>query len=564
MLEWSTACPDWEQRIVDGRSLIPFDPLFPAQAAAGLKTFNSLRLKDLPGAPALGTVTRPWMQHFVSHVFGAYDEDTGRRMISEFFMLISKKNTKSTSAAGIMMTALSRNWRDSAELIILAPTVEIANNSFYPARDMILSSDSLKKIYHVQDNIKQITHRAMGSFLKVIAADSDAVGGKKASWVLVDEVWLFGKNPKAGSMLSEAIGGLASRKEGAALYLTTQSEAPPQGVFKEKLEYARQVRDGDIIDNSFLPVMYEFPQAYIKQKLHRQQKYWYITNPNLGTSVDEVFLQRQMQKAEVAGEHEVVTFLAKHLNVEIGLALRQDRWAGADFWEAAGISPAKSFDDVLNKSEVVVCGIDGGGLDDLLGFFVIGREPKTGRWLGWAHAWAHRIVLERRKELAPVLLELQECGDVTIVDEPGQDVAELARYVCTIYNRGLFPDKHGIGVDSAGIGDVIEELTSEFNKIPMDLIIAISQGWRLNGAIKTVERRIAGKQFVHGNQRLMAFCVGSARTEVKANNTTITKQASGSAKIDPVMAMFDAASLMALNPAARPNFSSALLDVIIV
>lgn len=49
---------------------------------------------------------------------------------------------------------------------------------------------------------------------------------------------------------------------------------------------------------------------------------------------------------------------------------------------------------------------------------------------------------------------------------------------------------------------------------------------------------------------MMAWCVGNAKVEPKGNAILITKQASGTAKIDPLMAFFNAVQLMALNPEA--------------
>ena len=543
-MEWSTACLDWSKRIVRGDSLIPFAPQFPGEAKAALDVFHELRIVDAAGSPTMGEACRPWINDFVRAIFGAYDPDSGRRLITEFFLLISKKNSKSTTAAGIMLTALIRNWRESAEFLILAPTVEIANNSYYPARDMVRRDPELSDLFQVQDHVRTITHRLNGGMLKVVAADAETVGGKKATGVLIDELWLLGKQPNAENMLREACGGLASRPEGFTIFLSTQSDVPPAGVFKQKLQYARAVRDGRVQDPRFLPVLYEFPEAMIADKSYRDKANFYITNPNLGASVDREFIEREADKAEHDGAESLAGFLSKNLNVEIGMALRSDNWAGAPFWEQQGRAGI-TLDAILARCEVVDVGIDGGGLDDLLGLTVIGRDAETREWLSWSHAWAHPSVLERRKSEAARFRDFAKDGDLTLVQQIGDDVQEVAAIVAQIDGAGLL-DK--VGVDPAGIGGVLDAI--EQAGVSIDKVVSISQGWKLSGSIKTTERKLAEGALIHGGRPMMAWCVANAKIEPKGNAMLITKQASGWAKIDPLMATFSAVALMALNPPA--------------
>lgn len=502
-----------------------------------------MKIVDAPGSPTFGESCAPWVFDFVRCIFGAYDPDSGRRLITEFFLCIPKKNSKSTIAAGIMLTALILNWRQSAEFAVLAPTVEVANNAYAPARDMVQKDDELDALMHVQTHIKSITHRESGALLKVLAADSNTVGGKKSVGTLVDELHLFGKVASAENMLREALGGLASRPEGFVIYLTTQSDEPPAGVFLQKLNYARDVRDGKIVDPGFVPVLYEHPPEMVAAKEHLLLENMAMVNPNMGFSVDQAFLDREYKKAELAGGETFRGFLSKHANVEIGLNLRSDRWAGADFWEGQGVYPKLTLKDLLDRSEVVDVGIDGGGLDDLLGLAVVGRDKITREWLTWTHAWAHPSVMERRKSEAPRFHDFAKDGDLTLVSDMGQDVQDVANIVAQINDAGLL-DK--IGVDQSGLGGIMDALIEA--DIDPEKIVGISQGWKMTGAIKTAERKLAEGVLAHGAQPLMAWCVGNARIEPRGNAVIITKQAAGTAKIDPLMALFNAVTLMSLNP----------------
>lgn len=554
MAGWDTSCPDWKERLLAGQSLVPDLPLFSGQAEKALRVFRRLRVPDLIGRPTMAEAAGPWLFPIVAAIFGSYDPETHRRMIQEFFWLIPKKNGKTSSAAAIMVEALILNQRPEGEFVLVAPTKEVADISFRQAAGTILADPELEKLFHRQQHIRRITHRRTGATLQVKAADTDVITGGKQVGTLVDELHVLGAKPNASEILLELRGALTARPDGFLIFVTTQSKKPPQGVMRAELNKARQVRDGKL-SLPLLPILYELPQELAVEDGWKTRKYWPLVNPNMGRSVDRAFLERELEAAEQEGPAQLALFASQHFNVEIGLGLRIDGWAGAELWEGAA-DPTITFEAILERCEVVVVGGDGGGADDLLGLIVLGRERGTRNWLLWGKAWAQRIVLTRRKAIASTLEDFAKSEELTFVDEPGPEVDEFADLVARIDEAGLLA---AVGLDPMGVGEIVDAL-AERGIEGSARVVGIPQGWRLSGAIKTAERKLANRTLRHGAQPIMAWNVGNAKAEARGNAIAIDKAAAGSAKIDLVTALFNAIALMSKNPEPAPDPSGFLAE----
>ena len=260
---------------------------------------------------------------------------------------------------------------------------------------------------------------------------------------------------------------------------------------------------------------------------------------------------------------------------------RSDGWAGAEHWKKAA-SKKIDLNYIIEHSEVIIIGIDGGGQDDLYGLTVLGREanemevrasdapeelqePVAGkklikRWLSWSHAWAHQSVLDRRKSIVEKLNDLEAAGEITILedgewDESGwpAEAAQIIAIVKKVMDAGLLCC---VACDAYRVGELIDALDSigvvqDNTPTGRNYLTGVQQGVALgSSAGTTVERKLANGTLLHADQALMDWCVANVKVERLPTGFRFTKQNPGDAKIDPAMALFNAAMIMATNPDA--------------
>jgi phage terminase large subunit-like protein len=509
-----------------------------------------LVVPDIEGLPTHGEVCEDWVFDYVRAIFGSYNPDLKRRFIREFFLMIPKKNGKTSIAAAIIVTASILNMMPQAGLLLIAPSKVIAQTAFDQAAGIVRKTEAIRDLFHVVEH-ERIIHNLnpdIPSKIMVKAADSEVVTGSKAQVILIDETHEFAKKPAARGVFVEVRGGLSKpNNRGFLIQITTQSKVAPSGIFKTELTRARDVRDGRL-RYPMLAVLYELPPDMVENDGWKRPETWGLVNPNLDRSVSSEFLADEMAKAEEDGMEALALLASQHFNVEIGTAQWGDGWPGQRSWESCS-HPGMTLEHLIAECEVITMGVDWGGADDLASLAVIGRRTDDKRWMHWTRSWARPSVFKARKAIAGALHDFVGQGDLRIVETGEDQAAEAAVLMEQVFLSHRLPEENGIGLDVAGIALLVDALEARGMTAP--LVRAVSQGWLLQSAHQSLALKLESGRVQHAAQPIMAWAVGNAKQELKGSNYMVTKAASGSAKIDPLMATFNAAWLMFQNPVAH-------------
>jgi phage terminase large subunit-like protein len=123
---WDLSCGDWEQRLRDGRSLVPDLPLDLEAGARAVAAFNNLRLADVPDTPMMAEAGGDWLRDIVRALFGSLDPETGIRMIVELFSWCRRRTRRPRALAAHAGGASAEPERPRAPFALMAPVQDTA------------------------------------------------------------------------------------------------------------------------------------------------------------------------------------------------------------------------------------------------------------------------------------------------------------------------------------------------------------------------------------------------------------------------------------------------------
>lgn len=248
----------------------------------------------------------PWQVFCTVNIYGFMIN--GKRRFREAYIEVPRKNGKTFFVAGLGCGALTWENEFGAEIYCGATTEKQAYEVYTPARNIFLRTEKLRAKYGVECTAKStaITIPSNGSkFETIIGNPGD---GASPSLGIADEF----HEHKSSDQVDTLVTGMGAREQPLMIYITTAG-ADMGGPCYEKRQDIIQILKGTVQDDSIFGIIYTIDESDQWDTVDAQIK----ANPNYGISVDQEFLNGQLQQARRSALKQVA-YKTKHLNMWVG------------------------------------------------------------------------------------------------------------------------------------------------------------------------------------------------------------------------------------------------------
>lgn len=249
-----------------------------------------------------------WQKAGLAAIFGFIHKVDGTRKHREVFLVVARKNGKSTLSSGVCLYLQIADGEGGAEVYAVATKESQAKIVWLEAKRMVKKSPALAK--RMKTLVKEIISDFNDSSFKPVGSDSDTLDGLNVHGASLDEIHAW----KDKNLYDVIVDGTSSREQPLILMITTAGTVR-EAVYDMKYDEAEMLLNGigdpdGYKDDRFLPIIYELD----KRAEWTDEKNWKKANPGLGTIKKLDTLQTKVNKAK-ANPMLVKNLLTKDFNV---------------------------------------------------------------------------------------------------------------------------------------------------------------------------------------------------------------------------------------------------------
>ena len=239
-------------------------------------------------------VPQQWeIDKVIKPIFG-WKRANGFRKYRTVFIYVPRKNNKSTLANGILLACQYLDFEPGGQLYYAANDEKQARLGFGDAKKMVLANELLTEASTIYEGA--ILRNKSGSVIKPLSHDSNTKDGLDVHGSVIDEIHEWKKRDLYDKLKTASL----ARNQPLMVITTTAGTYDPTAIWMEVYDYAKKVKSGEIIDESFLPIIFE-PDAELLASQDFDpfdEKLWYAVNPSLGTIIDIEDMRIEAHKAK--------------------------------------------------------------------------------------------------------------------------------------------------------------------------------------------------------------------------------------------------------------------------
>lgn len=237
----------------------------------------------------------PWQQWILANIFGWKYKDTTFRVISNVFIMISRKNGKTALAAALALICATIDNEPNAEIDLVANSASQAKIAFNMCYNYSESIDPNKVIYKRYRDSIQIPHSK--SSINILCSDSMTLDGYNSSVFVIDEMHAQ-KNWDLYNVMKSSQG---MRRQPLGIVITTAGFLLSGYPCYEMRKNCVDILKGYKEDDSQFAAIYELDP----DDNYTDESCWLKCCPSLGQTVKPKYLRDQVQTAQNLPAQEV-------------------------------------------------------------------------------------------------------------------------------------------------------------------------------------------------------------------------------------------------------------------
>lgn len=441
-----------------------------------------------------------WEKAAIQALYGFKDpKHKDRRLFKELFLLVGRKNGKSTLLSGLGLYMLTKDHEGGADVACVASKKDQARIVYDEAKHMVEQSPVLRK--RIKLHRLDMSYERTYSTFSPLSSDSNTMDGLNLHAGIIDELHSI----KDRNIYDVVRQSMTARRQPILFEITTAPIGNIEGsIYEAQYNYACQVVEGTVEDNKILPILYELD----KTEEWIDESAWVKANPSLGVTKDKEELRRNVEKARVDASFRP-TVLTKDFNVK---AVSADTWLT---WEELNNESTYELADL--EDNYCIGGCDLSATTDLTCATLIIRRRND----GMIYVLQHYFLPQSRIDFLEATTSKEapyktwaERGMLTICPGTMVDYSAVTKWFL------MMQQEHKLlmwkcGYDRALAGYWQQEMSDTFGKSVMEKVIQGPITW--TAPMRELGAMLCDKQINYNNNPILKWCLSN--TGVKATGS---------------------------------------------